>query len=169
MTARLDPNRTSARLMFDFAAETFGKSDEPAARRQMLVIADLYIKARSFAILNKIAFVWALGCAILIALWPAVAVLAEGFSTGARALTSAAVQTSVTALAALGYAVYAHYKKRQQAVENLMRRILATEAGTMDLERVLGELERIDQGFAFPDPTRRDGAPARPGGAADRG
>jgi hypothetical protein len=168
MTARIDPNRTSARLMFDVAAETVGKSDDPAARRQMLMIADLYIKARSFAILNKIAFVWALGCAILIALWPAVAVLAEGFSTGARALTSAAVQTSVTALAALGYAVYGHYKKRQQAVENLMRRILATEPGAMDLERVLGELERIDQGFAFPDPARRAAAQTPSPASGDR-
>jgi hypothetical protein len=91
-------------------------------------------------------------------------VLAEGYSTGARALASAAVQTSVTALAALGYAVYGHYKKRQQAVENLMRRILAVEPGAMELERVLAELERIDQGFAFPDPARRAQAPsARPG------
>jgi len=150
--------------MFDFAVETLGKSDDPAVRRQMLMIADLYIKARSFAILNKIAFFWALLCAVVIALWPAVAMLAEGYSTGARALASAAVQTSVTALAALGYAVYAHYKKRQQAVENLMRRILAFEPGAMVLERVLAELERIDQGFAFTDPARRAQAPAaRPG------
>ena len=164
MSARIDPNRTSARLMFDFAAETLGKAEDPAARRQMLMVADLYIKARSFAILNKIAFVWALGCAVLIALWPAVAVLAEGGPAGLRALSSAAVQTSVTALAALGYAVYAHYKKRQQVVENLMRRILAVEPRAMELERVLAELERIDQGFAFPDPARRTQAPsARPG------
>lgn len=164
MTARIDPNRTSARLMFDFAAETLGKAEDPAARRQMLMVADLYIKARSFAILNKIAFFWALLCAVVIALWPAAAVLAEGYSTGARALASAAVQTSVTALAALGYGVYGHYKKRQQAVENLMRRILAVEPGAMELERVLAELERIDQGFAFPDPARRAEAPsARPG------
>ena len=78
MSARIDPNRTSARLMFDFAAETLGKAEDPAARRQMLMIADLYIKARSFAILNKIAFFWALLCAVVIALWPAAAVLAEG-------------------------------------------------------------------------------------------
>ena len=94
--------------------------------------------------------------------------LAEGFSTGARALTSAAVQTSVTALAALGYAVYGHYKKRQQAVENLMRRILATEPGAMDLERVLAELERIDQGFAFPDPARRAAAQTPSPASGDR-
>ena len=65
-------------------------------------------------------------------------------------LRSAIVQTTVTGLAALTFAIYSHYKRRQMYVENLMRHVIySDESGEELIDKILNEVQRIDAGFSF--------------------
>lgn len=145
------PNKTSAKLLVDYAAANFGEdvgSDDKGQRH--LMIYDLYIKARSYAIINKIAFWLSVLSGLMVLIWPSVAVVFEDFGFQKEFLKSAIVQTTVTGLAALTFAVYSHYKKRQVYAENLMRYIIFSDESVSTMkERVLKEMERIDLGFSF--------------------
>lgn len=147
----LNPNQTSAKLLLTFAYQRFdgeGAVDYgDQAPVLLLLSSDLYIKARSYALLNKFGFWVALILALLVVVWPAL----SAFASDLAFLKSAIVQTSVTALAALSFALYAHYKKRQVAAENLMRLLVTTEPETAKdvLPNILSEIERMDQGFSF--------------------
>ncbi len=154
-------NKSSARLLLDFAAAQWG----PAAatnggslvtQKRYLLAFDLYIKARSYAILNKTAFWLALLAGFAVVIWPSLAILSkELFGVEKELLQSAIVQTTVTGLAALTFAIYSHYKKRQVSIENLMRQLIYTdlpetaEADDAIVAKVLLELERLDAGFSF--------------------
>jgi hypothetical protein len=150
------PNQTSASLMVQVAAAMWnasgGESDSEPSKRYALIY-DLYIKARSYAIINKLAFWFALFAAVMVLAWPSVVALVK-----VEVLQSAVIQTSITGLAALTFAVYAHYKKRQLYMENLMRRAIYSEDSDQDiLTHVLAEMERIDSGFAFSDAAAKKG------------
>lgn len=145
-----NPNQTSAKLLLNFAQHRFGaESVEFGEQGSLLLLlsSDLYIKARSYALLNKFGFWVALLLALLVVVWPALSI----FAGELEFLKSAIVQTSVTALAALSFAMYAHYKKRQVAAENLMRLLVITdpEEAKEVLPKILSEIERMDQGFSF--------------------
>lgn len=56
MNTIFTPNKTSARLLVDFAAKHWAHSDIEALRLRYLMLYDLFIKARSYAILNKVFF-----------------------------------------------------------------------------------------------------------------
>ncbi|HER45274.1 MAG TPA: hypothetical protein ENO12_00480, partial [Thermoplasmatales archaeon] len=120
-------NKTSARLLFDYAVEKWGPQApgrDPRTEKLLLLLSDLYIKAGSYAILNKVAFWLAVIAGIMVLAWPLITV---GFEFKEKFPNSAIVQTTVTGLAALIFAVYNHYKKRQMYVENLMRHIIYSE------------------------------------------
>ncbi|MBO9402266.1 hypothetical protein [Shimia sp. R9_3] len=147
----LNPNQTSAKLLLTFANQRFGGEGPGEFGDQAAVLlvlsSDLYIKARSYALLNKFGFWVALILALLVVVWPALSTFASDLAF----LKSAIVQTSVTALAALSFALYAHYKKRQVAAENLMRLLVTAAPKEADevVARILSEIERMDQGFSF--------------------
>lgn len=146
MKTLFSPNKTSARLLVDFAGDSWGKSTSPPQRMRYVMVYDLFIKARSYAILNKFFFGFALISGVLLLIWPAVAFKLDGLGVG----FSAIVQTCVTGLAALMFALYSHYKKRQTHAENLMRHVIFSSEPTEVLfEKILREMERIDQGFVF--------------------
>jgi hypothetical protein len=114
------------------------------------MLYDIYIKARSYAIIDKIAFFLAIALGIMVLFWPSVAILSKDMGVEVEFLKSAVVQTTVTGFAALTFAVYSHYKHRQVLAENLMRYIVFTEDSPSELKtRVIRELERIDTGFSF--------------------
>lgn len=147
------PNKTSAKLLADYAAEKWGpgaNESNPEAERRFLLTYDLYIKARSYAIINKIAFWLSAGLGAMVLVWPSLAILTRDFGVEKEFLESAIVQTTVTGLAALAFALYSHYKKRQMSVENLMRYVIYSVAsGDALVEKVLNEMQRIDAGFSF--------------------
>jgi hypothetical protein len=146
MKTPYSPNKTSARLLVDFAGNNWGDCKTQPERMRYLMVYDLYIKARSYAILNKIFFGFAVIAGMLLLIWPAVAYRLDDLGVG----FSAVVQTCVTGLAALMFALYSHYKKRQTYMENLMRHVIFSgESIEVMFEKVLREMERIDQGFAF--------------------
>lgn len=144
------PNKTSASLLVEFAAENWASSPSEELRRRYLMLYDLYIKARSYAILNKIFFWLALLAGLAVLAWPSVAVISKDFGIEKALFESAIVQTSVTGLAALMFAAYSHYKKRQVHAENLMRYVIFSNDTTAAIiEKILKEMERIDLGFGF--------------------
>lgn len=146
MKTLFSPNKTSARLLADFASDTWEKSSAQPQRLRYLMVYDLFIKARSYAILNKVFFWFALVAGMTLLVWPAIAFKLENLGVG----FSAIVQTCVTGLAALMFAVYSHYKKRQTHAENLMRHVIFSSESTEALfDKILKEMERIDQGFVF--------------------
>ena len=142
------PNKTSARFLVEYANEKYHIDSEDVDSENLerySLIYDLYIKARSYSIMNKIFFWIALTMGIVVLLWPSLEeVISRDF------LHSAIVQTTVTGLAALAFAIYSHYKKRQTIVENLMRSAVhSEEAISLLKERIIKEMERIDTGFSF--------------------
>ena len=146
-------NKTSAKLLVDFAKERFlemDKKDISSNSERFLMIYDLYIKAKSYIIINKISFWFAIAAGIMVLLWPSIAIVSKDFGFDKEFLKSAIVQTTITAIAALTFSVYSHYKKRQLFTENLMRYVVLSEDSLQNLkDKVIQEMERIDMGFSF--------------------
>lgn len=147
------PNKTSAALLVEFAEKKWGPSSKDVSnddQSRFLLIYDLYIKARSYAIINKVTFWFSLLGGLLVLIWPALSTLDEHFDMDIAYLQTAVVQTTVTGIAALMFAIYSHYKARQMHFENLMRRI-THEINFSDSFRdsVLEEIEKLDTGFKF--------------------
>lgn len=155
-------NKTGARLLVDYALEKWGpqtSNENPQNEKRFLMIYDLYIKARSYAIINKVAFWLGIIAGIMVLVWPSLSIITKDFGFDKEFLKSAIVQTSMTGFAALIFAVYSHYKKRQMYVENLMRYVIYSDQSNQALlERVLKEMARIDTGFSFTDTTEKKDA-----------
>ncbi|MEH6650935.1 MAG: hypothetical protein V7707_12985 [Motiliproteus sp.] len=146
-------NKTSARLLLDFASAQWGPESNNStveSQRRFLLAYDLYIKARSYALINKSAFVLSIFAGIMVLVWPSLGVLSEGIGVHYSFIDEAIVQTTVTGLAALTFAIYSHYKKRQMITENMMRHVVYSEETVAVLiESILKEMQRIDTGFGF--------------------
>ena len=144
------PNQTSARLLVKYAEEKYYKVKENKNIEKYLIVYDIFIKARSYYIINKIFFFLALISGVTVLLWPSLAIFAKDFGWEKGFLNSAIVQTTVTGIAALTFAIYSHYKKRQMYAENLMRFTIFSEDTITNIkEYVVQEMERIDSGFSF--------------------
>lgn len=143
------PNQTSASFLIKCARMNVANGDEPPnddALRRYLLAYDVFIKTRSYAILNKVFFLLALPTSLAVAAWPVIAAVAIKWDL----VDAAILQTVVTAVAALFIYVYRHYKQRQMFAENLLRMIVFSQEAIGDLaQRVADEMARIDQGFAF--------------------
>ena len=145
------PNQTSARLLERYAhSQYYPDENNKENIEKYLVVYDIFIKARSYAITNKIFFCLALLAGIMVLLWPSLGIFAKDFGFEKEFLKSPIVQTTVTGIAALTFAVYSHYKKRQMYAENLMRYVIFSDETLENIKNhVIRELERIDTGFGF--------------------
>lgn len=144
------PNQTSASLLVKYAEEKYYKDNENQDMEKFLIIYDIFIKARSYYILNKFFFFLSIISGITVLVWPSLAIFAKDFGWKTGFLNSAIVQTTVTGIAALTFAVYSHYKKRQMYAENLMRFTIFSEDVLSNIkDHVVKEMERIDSGFSF--------------------
>ncbi len=153
----LKPNQTSAELLMDYAKTGVCKADKSAItaanveeERKLVLIYDLYAKARSYAILNKIFFWLSLLAAVTVFLWPALGVLLKARLGDQEWYKSAVVQTTVTAIAALMFAFYSQYKDKQTYTENLMRYAVFADKPVNELSpKIIEEISKIDNGFSF--------------------
>ncbi len=148
------PNQTSASYLVkqsEFAIETAkGEEQKNLAVQKHMIVYDIYIKARSYAILNKVFFFLSVGFAIGVLLWPSITVVFDNKLDKWKWLKSATVQTTVTGLAALCFAFYSQYKDKQVYAESLMRHVLySTDSIQAISSKVSEELARIDRGFSF--------------------
>lgn len=147
------PNQTSASLLVKYAESV--KKQAPAENKQQaeqkfLLVYDIYIKAKSYALLNKIFF-WLSGiAAVCVLLWPSLGIIFRNRLSEMEWVKSAVVQTTVTGIAALTFAFYSQYKDKQVYAETLMRQVIFSEQSVTDLSlKVADELARIDRGFSF--------------------
>lgn len=144
-------NKTSARLIIEAVQSDFLRQTEDALTfRRILLLHDLFLKARSAAIINKLFFILSILFAVVVIIWPSLSFIFNDFGYEIKFLQSAVVQTSVTALAALFFSIYVHYKKYQMYFENLMRHVFYSAKTTDELvDFVTREVMRIDAGFSF--------------------
>ena len=147
--AMFSANQTSASMLLEYGRKRW-KDD--AAADHLALLSDLYIKARSYALFNKIAFAFALVTGLAVLVWPSVAVITTDFGFKRALFESAVVQTTITAVAALAFAIYGHYKRQQVSAENLMRYVLFSgDPLPVLFERISRQMSRIDTGFNFGD------------------
>jgi hypothetical protein len=149
-TRIFSPNKTSAKFLIEFAHEKFMSKEDPDTNAidRFAIMYDLFIKARSWGIINKICFWFAIILGMMVLLWPSIAVISKDFGFDKEFLKSAVIQTTITGLAAIMSAAYSFYKKRQLHIENLMRFVLFGNENIVELrKKVTQELGRIDTGF----------------------
>ena len=151
-----ETSQISARLLFAYSSclqKQGGGGDIANLDTKHLLIADTFIKARSYAWINKIAFWTSIAFAVMLLLWPSINIVFKVKIDGKPAwewLKSPTIQTTIAGVAALSFAFYAEYKDKQTLAETLMRRTLySSEAPDILVKRVTDELARIDRGFSF--------------------
>jgi hypothetical protein len=145
--------QTSASLLMkhsEQAVSEAGAKEKPEALKKNLLMRDIYIKARSYAIINKAFFFLSIISAIAVFLWPSLSIVFKSKWESREWLKSATVQTTVTAIAALMFTFYSQYKDKQTNAENLMRYVIYSDKPASELSlKVSEELAGIDRGFSF--------------------
>ncbi|WP_299654368.1 hypothetical protein [uncultured Tateyamaria sp.] len=135
--------------------------EDEMTKKRLALVDDIYIKSWSYSLLNKVFFWVSVGLAVLVLLYPGLGPMFKYDPTNSsyanatpnwfqRAITTSAVQTSVTALAAFSFAFYAHYKDKQSVSETLMREVIFAQ--TFDdaaLQDILERIKQMDKGFGF--------------------
>jgi len=148
-----DTWQTSASLLMEHAQQAVSEAspeEKPEALKKNLLMKDIYIKAWSYVIINKIFFFLSIISAIAVFLWPSLSIVFKRKWDNKEWLKSATVQTTVTAIAALMFTFYSQYKDRQTNAESLMRYVVYSEKTAAELSlKVSEELARIDRGFSF--------------------
>lgn len=147
------PNQTSASMLINYAKKLKIEA-EPSykveAEKKYLLMYDIYIKARSYALLNKIFFWFSVVFGLAVLLWPSLSIIFKTKLSKWEWIKSATVQTTVTGIAALMFTFYTQYKDKQTYAETLMRHVVYSEAPVSSLSiKVSEELSRIDRGFSF--------------------
>lgn len=149
----LDPNQMSASLLIQYArlnASQASARNKVQAEQRLVILYDLYIKARGYAILDKVFFWLSIVSALAVLLWPSIAVIFKDKLGQKEWAKSAVVQTTVTGIAALAFAFYSEYKDKQTYTENLMRYALFSKDDPAALSnKVMEEIAKIDKGFSF--------------------
>jgi len=146
-------SQTSASMMIKYAEKSMKASsaeDAVQAELKFVVLYDVYIKAKSYALLNKVFFWFSVIAALAVLLWPSLSIVFKAKLDKWEWLKSATVQTTVTAIAALLFMFYSQYKDKQTNAETLMRHIMFSDKPAHELSlRVADELSKIDRGFSF--------------------
>ncbi|MFT5674176.1 MAG: hypothetical protein ACI808_000083 [Paraglaciecola sp.] len=145
--------QTSSSMLIKYAEQEKNKlpiGENTEAEKKYLLLYDIYIKANSYAVLNKIFFILSIISALAVFLWPSISVMFKSNLEKREWLRSATVQTTVTAIAALMFTFYSQYKEKQTYAENLMRYVVYSEHTSSDLAlKISEELAKIDNGFSF--------------------
>ncbi|WP_425071214.1 hypothetical protein [Sagittula sp. S175] len=138
----------SAKLLLDAAERQFvtGRDDGAALDFRYVLMCDLYIKARSYALMNKPAFWLSMVFALAVICWP----LLGAYYEQVKLFQSTVALTTLSALFALSFALYSTYRKRQTSIESLMRIVLFSNDGKASLSTEIAKhLQAIDAGFDF--------------------
>lgn len=137
---------TSANLLYRHSqqrCEQAAAAEQAVEQQRLLLMTDLCIKAQSYACLNKLCFWLALASAIAVVLWPILPRCwpwLDSIGSGG--------QTLITALSALTFGLYRHYKNRQTHAETLMRHLLFSDEPISAIAlKIIHELQQIDGGF----------------------
>jgi hypothetical protein len=139
--------KTSGRYLIEVLAENADQGPEQKKRYDLGF--DVYIKHRSYAIMNKILFVSSVISCGCVTVWP-ILVQFPPVKQQLELVGVAVVQTMITGFAGFNVYAYHHYKVRQVATENILRAIAFSST---PLERLVGmvrdEMSRLDQGIGL--------------------
>lgn len=116
------------------------------------IVSDIDIESRSYAMMNKIAFVLALPTALALILIPVLhSFLGDSVQHKKwKKAFSPSQFPAITLLAAFIFSMYSDYKTKQGATENLMRYALYTQDPIPVIsESVVARLTTLDTGFEF--------------------
>jgi hypothetical protein len=141
------PNMTSGQYLIELLRDN---ADLDADHRTKYELGfDVYIKQRSYAILNKALFFTSVLATIGVAAWPIIVQFPPVKATVAL-VSATVVQTVITGFAGFNVYAYHHYKNRQVAAENILR-LIAFSSTPLDrlVKTVREEMTRLDQGIAF--------------------
>ncbi|NJA05203.1 hypothetical protein HC024_05585 [Methylococcaceae bacterium WWC4] len=152
----LSPNQSSAGLLMNYAKISACRADAVQLKaggdeeKKLILIYDLYIKARSYKAWNSLFFGLSVTAAIAVFLWPALGVIFKSREQHWPWLQSPIMQTTVTGIAALMFAFYSQYKTKQTQTENLMRTATYSSMALEPLSRkIIADMSSIDEGFNF--------------------
>jgi hypothetical protein len=139
--------QTSGSFLISVLAEE--AADHPDKKKRYALAFDVYIKHRSFAILNKVLFFTSMLSGAAVALWP-ILIQFPPLAQQIETLGAAVVQTAITGFAGFNLYAYHHYKVRQVATENLLRMIVFTSKPLEQLTTLVrDEMFRLDQGIGI--------------------
>lgn len=149
-----EPNQISASLFVRYAKQLAkmanSEEDKLKEEKRLVIVYDLYIKARSYAFMNKIFFFFSVISAVGILLWPSVGVIFKRRLNNIEWFKSSIIQTTITGIAAMTFTFYSEYKDKQTYTENLMRyAIFSNEEIDILSRKVTEEISKIDRGFSF--------------------
>jgi hypothetical protein len=171
-------NTSAAYLQYTARCAFSDATDGSEEALRVALIEDIYIKASSYSFMNKAFFALSLSFALLVLIWPSLmayfraepakkmvaSAIAAADNQGPEAMAAlekmrdvlsrivgiASMQTTVTALAALCFAFYAHYKDKQTTSEGLMRTVLYAQVLDQPLiDEVITQMGTMDRGFGF--------------------
>jgi hypothetical protein len=147
------PNQTSASMLVKYGKQQVDQappSQKKEAELKYTLLYDIFIKARSYYILNKVFFWFSIAGGLCVLLWPSISVIFKHKLDKWEWLKSATVQTTITGIAALMFAFYSQYKDKQAYAEALIRHVVYSDQNVSTLSvKVAEELARIDRGFSF--------------------
>lgn len=170
---------TSTEYLRYTARCAYGNSPETSTEAlRVALIEDIYIKSWAYGWMNKLFFWASIIFAVIVLIWPSLVAflradpaqeaasdalqIAKGDAVTmletvqkkrgilTRMVGVASMQTTVTALAALSFAFYAHYKDKQTTAEGLMRTVLYAEVlHDALIDEVITQMTTMDRGFGF--------------------
>lgn len=159
---KISLNRTSAENLISYARDAYifeaanNTANLEDAKIRLLILYDLYIKARSYIFINKPMFVVSVVLSVLVVGSPAAPAIFKFLSVTfdlsnlPKGQATGTDQTIFAGAAALAYALYSQYKDSQTKVENLMRQVLHAKKPDVIVDKIGAGLEAIDGGFNFP-------------------
>lgn len=157
LTQRFVTDQTSAGLYMnelrrqDCPRPTDESEHTTQHHHKFLLMADLYVKAHSYAWMNKVFFLLAAISGFGVLIWPALGIVFKQAIGDREWHKSATVQTTLSAVTALMIAFYSEYKLKQTSIENLMRAVMYAPEAEIDTlsAKIIDELGKIDNGFSF--------------------
>ncbi|WP_411728174.1 hypothetical protein [Methyloglobulus sp.] len=154
----LSPIQPSARLLMNYAKIRVCQASENNSteiakvndEQKLILVYDLYLKASIYSIFNKILSVFSIFFAFAVFIWPCLALWLKNRRPDQKWYESPIVQTTMTGIAALLFALYSQYKDKQTYTENLMRYAVFSDQPANKLaQKVIEEIGKIDNGFSF--------------------
>lgn len=144
--------KTSAEFLIEYIEDE--RDSQANGKKKHALAGDVYIKAWSSAMLNKVSFILSLFGSLTLILWPALMILKPEICTikisDLSTQDAAVIQTVLTALTGFFIYLYRYYKSRQMLAENLLRYIAFTSQPIDKLaNRVIEGMEKLDKGFTF--------------------
>lgn len=145
--------KTSAKFLMDYIANVSVQEDSET-KAKIALAGDVYIKAWSWATLNKIFFFFSIFGTLSLIGWPVVVVI---FSEKFPVQEATILQTSITAMTAFFVYMYRYYKSRQMFCENILRHIaFGTENLDTLVPKVIEGMNKLDKGFTFSISKKKD-------------